>query len=160
MPKGIYKHKPCSEETKRKISESNKGKKLTKEHKRKISEDNLRNPRRYWLGKKMSKEHRKKISEVQKGEKNWNWKGGISDYPYPEDWTKVLKRSIRERDKYVCQLCNKLQEDRLHAVHHIDYNKNNCNPNNLITLCGSCHIKTNYNREYWIEYFNELLNSK
>lgn len=39
-------------------------------------------------------------------------------------------------------------------VHHIDYNKLNCNPNNLITLCKSCHMKTNFNREYWLDYFN------
>lgn len=40
-----------------------------------------------------------------------------------------------------------------HDVHHIDYNKFNCNPENLITLCKSCHVKTNHNRNYWINYF-------
>ena len=41
--------------------------------------------------------------------------------------------------------------------HHIDYNKKNCSLNNLITLCRSCHMKTNTNRNYWINYFNSLL---
>ena len=36
---------------------------------------------------------------------------------------------------------------------HIDYNKLNCNPNNLISLCRKCHMKTNSNRDYWINYF-------
>lgn len=26
---------------------------------------------------------------------------------------------------------------------------------NLITLCHSCHMKTNSNREYWLKYFYE-----
>ena len=38
-------------------------------------------------------------------------------------------------------------------VHHIDYDKNNSNPNNLIVLCKGCHAKTNFNREYWGSYF-------
>ena len=37
---------------------------------------------------------------------------------------------------------------------HIDYDKKNCNSDNLITLCRSCHRKTNFNRENWIKYFN------
>jgi len=36
---------------------------------------------------------------------------------------------------------------------HIDYNKKNCNPDNLITLCHSCHSKTNHNRNYWVKKF-------
>lgn len=37
--------------------------------------------------------------------------------------------------------------------HPIDYNKKNCDPINLITLCLECHGKTNYKRDYWIEFF-------
>jgi len=44
---------------------------------------------------------------------------------------------------------NKKQLD----VHHINYNKKNCDINNLVSLCRSCHMKTNFNREYWIKYF-------
>ena len=125
---------------------------------------------------------KKKISKFRKGKTPWNkgkkspqcgrsgksnhsWQGGISYNPYPEEWTDVLKESIRMRDKYVCQLCE-IHEDELQgrfkhlSVHHIDYNKENCNPDNLITLCKSCHIKTNFNRSYWIKYFNQLMNNK
>lgn len=59
-----------SEETKRKISEGHKGKKLTKEHKQKISKNNGR----YWKGKTRSEETKRKISEAKKGEKHNNWK--------------------------------------------------------------------------------------
>lgn len=90
------------------------------------------------------------------GKNHWNWKGGISFEPYSLDWTETLRRSIRERDHYTCQLCGKPQEDRVHCVHHIDYNKNNCNPDNLITLCLCCNAKVNTNRKDWEKYFKEL----
>jgi 5-methylcytosine-specific restriction endonuclease McrA len=66
----------------------------------------------------------------------------------------MLRRVIRERDRYQCQLCGELQSDETFCVHHIDYNKENCNPDNLITLCKMCHSKTNSNREIWIKFFN------
>lgn len=37
----------------------------------------------------------------------------------------------------------------------IDYDKDNLDPNNLISLCNSCHAKTNKNRDYWINLFNK-----
>jgi 5-methylcytosine-specific restriction endonuclease McrA len=87
------------------------------------------------------------------GEKNYCWKGGISFLPYTLDWTETLKKSIRERDRYICRLCLEPQGERVLAVHHIDYNKKNCDPNNLISLCQKCHSKTNHNRNYWTNYF-------
>ena len=86
------------------------------------------------------------------GEKNPNWQGGISKKPYPFNFNKELKELIKKRDNYICQICNK-NPIRL-VVHHIDYNKKNCNPDNLITLCYTCHCRTNYKRKYWIKYFN------
>ena len=118
------------------------------------------------LGTVVSEAHKLKISKIAKergfgkwnsgkrnlkisGEKNWNWQGGISFNPYSIDWTATLRRSIRERDNYTCKMCNKQQSDRAFCVHHIDYNKENSNPNNLITLCNQCHSKTNINKRYW-----------
>ena len=111
-------------------------------------------------GKVVSKETREKMSESRQGQNNPmhgrrgesapNWKGGISNNPYSTDWTKTLKKSIKERDHYICQLCYETEDL---VVHHIDYNKKNCDPENLITLCRKCNIKVNYNRECWIEYF-------
>jgi hypothetical protein len=91
------------------------------------------------------------------GENNPNWKGGISGEPlYNRDWDKELKEKIRQRDNYQCQECFIVQSKlkrKLH-IHHIDYDKENCDPNNLISLCHSCHVKTNNkNREKWTEHF-------
>lgn len=91
-----------------------------------------------------------------KGEKNPRWLGGKSFEPYSIDWTQTLKQSIRERDNYVCQLCNKLLINKKACVHHIDYNKTNNNLENLITLCSCCHTKTNFNRLMWIERFKNM----
>lgn len=93
------------------------------------------------------------------GEKNSNWQGGISKFPYPFDFNEKLKEFIRKRDDNTCQLCGKLQEEggRKLDVHHIDYIKKNLNSNNLIVLCRGCNIKVNHNREYWIEFFNQKL---
>ena len=43
---------------------------------------------------------------------------------------------------------------------HIDYNKKNLEEKNLTSLCGSCHTKTNFNREYWQKYFTEKMEVK
>lgn len=97
---------------------------------------------------------RKKISEALKGlyqnkENHPCWRGGISFEPYSVEWTDTLKKSIRERDHYICQLC--LGDG--YPVHHIDYDKKNCNQNNLITLCNKCNARVNFNRERWTKYF-------
>jgi len=95
--------------------------------------------------------------EHYRGEIFWNWKGGISKLPYPFDFNESLKEKIRNRDNRTCQICGKIEEEnsRKLDVHHIDFNKENLELDNLISLCLSCHMRTNYNREYWIEYFKE-----
>jgi len=89
----------------------------------------------------------------KKGINNPMWRGGVSYEPYSVDWNITIKRAIRERDHYVCQLCKEPQGDEALSVHHIDYDKKNCNPDNLIALCRKCHAKTQINRDYWKEYF-------
>ena len=87
----------------------------------------------------------------RKGEKSPNWQGGKSFELYPLGWTRTFREQIRRRDQYRCQLCGIPEAEcnrRLH-VHHIDYNKMNINPNNLLSLCLRCHCKTNVNRKRW-----------
>lgn len=86
-----------------------------------------------------------------KGDKNPNWRGGRRQSKYSRIWTRIFRQSIRERDNHTCQIC-KLNNNHL-DVHHIDYNKLNCDIKNLISLCKKCHSKTNGNREYWINFF-------
>ncbi len=83
------------------------------------------------------------------GELNPAWIDGRSFDSYPPSWTDKLKKLIKERDSFRCQICKK--SEVLLYIHHIDYNKKNCNPDNLITLCNSCHAKTSWNRESWKE---------
>ena len=89
------------------------------------------------------------------GEKNVNWNGGTMFEPYPLGWTRIFKEQIRQRDRYKCQICNVPEAECLRPlnIHHIDYQKNNLLPDNLISLCAKCHGKTNKKREYWIGYF-------
>lgn len=42
------------------------------------------------------------------------------------------------------------------CIHHIDYNKKNNNPDNLITLCIWCHGKTMIQRAMWTFFFQHL----
>lgn len=92
-----------------------------------------------------------RFKEKVSGKNHHNWKGGKSFQLYGFEWTDLLKHSIRTRDCFVCRICKKDG----HIVHHIDYNKFNNNPENLITLCRSCHQKTNFRREHWISYFKK-----
>ncbi len=90
------------------------------------------------------------------------WKGGISFELYPGDWKDDIKDTIRKRDNCECQECGIEQEklDRKLDVHHIDYNKHNLDPKNLISLCRKCHARTNTNRNYWQNELNKLESSK
>lgn len=110
----------------------------------------------YWKGKK-NPQHSKWLSEHMGGENAPNWKGGISFEPYAPEFNGRLKKEIRHRDNYICQLCSKNQREngRKLDVHHIDYDKENNNPNNLITLCLGCNAKANFNRERWKLVFGE-----
>lgn len=144
---------PLSEITKEKISKSLTGKPAWNKSIKApwvSKRDRLNNPAKYRKGIRLSEETRRKIGMARSGEKCNFWKGGISFLPYSVDWTETLKRSIRQRDNYICQLCSQYGNE----VHHINYNKKNCDTNNLITLCHSCHSKTNNNRNYWIRYFS------
>lgn len=91
------------------------------------------------------------------GENNPCWNGG--NYNYSVDWIETLREAIRQRDNYYCQLCGKSQEEnnRKLDVHHIDYNKFNSDPLNLISLCLFCHRKTNYHRSKWQQIFQRKM---
>lgn len=129
--------KPISEETKKKLSIAFSGK---------------NNP---MYGVHLAGKKNPMFGVRMSGEKHWNWKGGLSKYPL--EWTTTFKEQIRQRDSYKCQICGSPEIENCNklCVHHIDYDKKNLNPTNLISLCTSCHIKTNYKRSYWIDYFEK-----
>ncbi len=136
----------------------------TIEHRKKISISNI--------GKKMSTESRKKMSVSRKGKRcgstHPNWKGGISKLPYCEKWIEELREEVRNKYDRKCFICNKDEKDNITkdgntrklSVHHIYYDKQEgCNGKEmeLIPLCTSCHMKTNYNTSYWTKHINSLI---
>lgn len=141
------KGKPLSEKHKRKIGKANLGKHHSDESRRKMREAHLGKPR--------SEETKQKIREALLGAKNHNWRGGISHNPYSPGFTTNLKQRIRKRTNHSCQLCGIKQTSPKLSVHHIDYNKNNNAPDNLVALCPNCHVKTNFNRKKWKAYFRK-----
>ncbi len=94
-----------------------------------------------------------------KGELHSRWIKDRTKILYPLGWNKTFKEQIRFRDKYKCQLCkcHEVECNRKLHVHHIDYDKNNLVPINLISLCNSCHMKTNADRENWKKIFGDLI---
>jgi len=180
MRKG-YKH---SKETKQKIGKANsislKGRKRSiesiKKQKRTILKKGYVNKGRFKKGKISEKKGKKyedvfgisktinikrKMSISHRGllskDKHPNWQGGKSFEIYPKEF-KLIQNKIRERDNYICQECGYKKEKT--DVHHIDFNKKNNNSENLICLCRSCHMKTNFKRKHWTEYFKNKIEGR
>ena len=135
------KSKPFTEEHRRKISESKRGKKRSEETKHKISKSKM--------GIKIgpfTEKHKRKMSESVRGSKNPNWRGGASYEPYCHLFNNELKEKIRNRDGRTCVLCgkNEIQNGQRLSVHHIDGNKmQGCVGQGwyLCALCRSCNSK-------------------
>ena len=109
-----------------------------------------------FYGKKHTRKTKKLISLAQIGEKSHTFNNWSSREPYNKEWSEELRETIRKRDHYKCQLCHK----RGKPVHHIDYNKQNCKENNLITLCIKCNSKVNFNRNYYKKHFKNVIKSR
>lgn len=89
------------------------------------------------------------------------WKGGISSEPYCQIWSdKGYKSNIRERDNNICQnpYCYHTT-DRL-SIHHIDYDKKNCHPSNLITVCIGCNGRANTDRDWHKSWYQTIISRK
>lgn len=99
-------------------------------------------------------QYEKLIEKTPKGSNHPNWNGGSSKFPYPFGFNKQLKESIKQRDSFSCKICGKNTQKL--AIHHIDYNKNNIETTNLVSLCYNCHSKTNYNRKNWMVFFSGM----
>ena len=180
-PKGFY----HSEETKRKIGMSSSGKKLSPEHIdffRKLHTGN-----KYRLGKYHTEETKKKISLTKKrnpvilteknledksarckGDKNWNWKGGVESenrrirksYQF-KHWSK----SVFERDDFTCQECG-VRGGNLNP-HHIlpfaDFPEFRFYIGNGVTLCRKHHYDNHKGKKEkffpWLKPYMEIYSS-
>jgi hypothetical protein len=114
-------------------------------------------------------ESRKKRSEslIGKlvGDKNPNWRGGLSYGIYCPKFNQEFKERVRAFYEYTCQVCGHVWqpgEKRL-SVHHVNYEKKACCGDNFIPLfvpvcSGKCHPKTNGRRDYWERIFTGRIN--
>lgn len=81
------------------------------------------------------------------GTNHWYYNPDATRNGYPIEFNMQLKKYIRRRDNYRCQICNKTESTNKHRldVHHINYNKSNNEVDNLISLCKSCHMRIHTN---------------
>ena len=109
----------------------------------------------------MSEDTKRKMSANRKGkccgQDNYRWSGGTS-LIYGQEWGSIRKE-IEERDNHQCMNPECKRDHVRLSVHHIDYDVKNCHPHNLITLCVSCHGRTNENRDYWMNFYAGIINS-
>ncbi len=98
--------------------------------------------------------------KYQVGMNNPNYKNGLSKEPYGFEFNAQLKEFIRKRDNYKCQngKCGIPEKECFRKLdcHHIDYDKKNNDPINLIALCHDCHLRTNGGRDYWEKYYKQI----
>jgi len=100
------------------------------------------------------------MSKHFSGELSHNWLGGIACEPYCPVWLdKEFKEDIKERDNFRCQNpdCWKTVSPDDLTLHHIDYDKKNCHPDNLITLCRSCNGRANIDRAWHTAWYAALM---
>lgn len=85
------------------------------------------------------------------GEKNINWKGGISTLSMKIRQSKSYRewrRAVLERDNYTCQMCGR-KYSKLNAHHKIPFSESRLNRldlDNGITLCVDCHATKHQGR--------------
>lgn len=89
------------------------------------------------------------------------WRGGVATLPYGIQFTRKFKRLILQRDKYTCQRCGKTRSEVQNSlqVHHIDHDKMNNDPMNLLTVCCACNIWFSYHRDEALSFSGKPLPS-
>jgi hypothetical protein len=91
--------------------------------------------------------------------KHPSWQGGISFEPYCIQWTDREYKNylLYERDgKCFGPECNGKHIHKL-LLHHINYDKKDCRPSNLIGVCVSCNSKANKDREWHEAWYTTLM---
>lgn len=153
--------KKHSEETKKKRSESMKRACMGRDCS--LSEETKRKMSVARKGYSPTEETKKKISESHKGDKSHWWKGGISFEPYCQKFNKEFKERVRAFFGHRCVGCGIQQTYKKLSVHHVNYEKmvccNDVKPL-FVSLCMSCHMKTNFNREHWELHFTSIINER
>jgi hypothetical protein len=113
-------------------------------------------------GKRCPECNKINLSINRMGEKHHNWCGGVANGPYCEIWKdQEYKQDIRERDGNRClnPYCTSKNPNDF-TIHHIDYNKQNCHPSNLITVCRSCNSRANTNRTWHKAWYQTIMKNR
>ena len=170
----LMKGKKHTEESRKKISESLKGKKAPKTaftRERVLGEKNVN-----WKGGKPKclvckkilsirgvKYCRKHFGQFQSGKNHPNWVNGNykkSDRPYGDSASHYFRIEVYKRDNYRCKINNKDCKGQLEA-HHIlswrDYPELRYDINNGITLCQFHHPHKWEEEKRLSPYFMELV---
>ena len=136
-------------EWREKSSKAQKGRKIPEERRRKL------------IGRKLSKKTRKKISQNSglKGEKHWQWKGGITKNKECRSWIKnkhnrlkILAEGnytwkkweeLKKKHNFTCAICGRKEpEIKLTIDHIIPISEGGTNwISNIQPLCRSCNSK-------------------
>ncbi len=152
-----------TEETKQKIRIKSIGRLHTEETKKIIKEKRknqifTKKTKLLWSRQRQGKNN---SMYGKRGVETGNWQGGKSFEIYPKEF-KQIRKVILERDNYQCQDPNCEGNHKKLCIHHIDFDKKNNSPENLITLCSSCHTKTNgkNNRHYFTEFYQSIIVTK
>ena len=114
-------------------------------------------------GKAVPEEARMKMSISALGPNNPNWRGGIACGPYcPIFYDKEFREMIDERDGNEClnPLCWHTTDHCPLEFHHINYNKKDCHPSNVLKICKSCNSRANFNKEFWQEHYKEIIRKR
>ena len=131
-------------EFRQKVSASMKKLVKTPEHLAKISKALMGNTIR-GKGWHHPPEVCQKISEGMRGEKNWNWQGGIYETNRDVRRSPAYKQwriSVLKRDKYKCKLCSSIEKlEANHIKRFSEYIELRFEISNGITLCNPCHKK-------------------
>ena len=97
-----------------------------------------------------------------RGENNPAWNGGTKTEPYCQIWLiKDFREEIKDRDSNMCINPYCVSDDKTFlSLHHINYDKKDCNPKNLITVCRSCNSRANIDREWHQEWYQEIMSRR
>lgn len=122
--------------------------------------------------KRWRERHPERLKEVRERFKrnHPNYKTEYSRRPEMKEYTRnyVLNKKygenaflVLERDNNTCQKCG--STDDIH-IHHIDWNKDNNELDNLILLCNSCHLTLHnfvpeqFRREIFDNFMQNVIN--
>lgn len=128
-------------------------------HRRRISESNT--------GKKSSREYRIILSCSHRGISISEFDGFQHQKPYCELWTPEFRERVRVFFGRRCVECQMTEEEngRKLDVHHVNYDKQTCckegesiRDKKFVALCRLHNLQANTDREFWEDWYVEIIN--